>query len=234
MKIEPKALFDNREKSVDLSIKSSSFLGNSQSLLTQSLINSNKLSKYLTGFIGKKDFRTSEQRELDKCTFNPKFYAMHRRYKAIKTKLSPFKSGKMLNRSLTKKSDYMEKSKRMSPSSYSVVKNSQSSKKHTYSVYTIDLFREKHKNISHPNRSRVVNKHSSKKTIDFQTKDKTSNINSLLKLGYTHSFQQKQEHQTSQTFAKRVDKLKRTKYAMSPTQTVKLKLRSSSSAFTSI
>ena len=66
IKIEPKASFDTREKSIDLTIKSGSILGNSQSLMTQKLINSNKLSKYLTGFIGKKDYRTSEERELDK------------------------------------------------------------------------------------------------------------------------------------------------------------------------
>lgn len=234
IKIEPKASFDNREKSVDLSIKSGSIIGNSQSLLTQSLINSNKLSKYLTSFIGKKDFRTSEERELDKCTFNPRFYAMHRRYKAIKTKLSPYKNDKMINRSLSKNSDYIEKSKRMSPTSYSVIKNSQSSKKHTYSVYKVDLFCDKNKAISSPNRSRVVNKSTSKSlsSFNFQTKDKSSNLNSLLKFGYTHSFQQKQESQIYQTFGSRASKLKRVKCIMSPTQKSKFKLKNSGSTFT--
>lgn len=63
---ETKALFDIREKSIDLSLKSGSFQSGTHDLLSSKLINSNKLSKYLTGIIGNKDFRSSEERELAK------------------------------------------------------------------------------------------------------------------------------------------------------------------------
>lgn len=63
--IETKESFHNREKSIDFSMKSNSVIGQTQDLFTQRLIDNNRLSKYLTGFIGKKDYRTSEERELD-------------------------------------------------------------------------------------------------------------------------------------------------------------------------
>jgi len=66
MKIEPKAAFEHREKSIDLSIGSSKNFDGKQIMLTKNLINSNKLSKYLSSFIGGKDYRTTEERELDK------------------------------------------------------------------------------------------------------------------------------------------------------------------------
>jgi hypothetical protein len=116
IKFEPKASFDEREKSVDLTMKYGSIISNNHSMLTEKLINSNKLSKYLTGTLGKKDHRTTEQREVDKCTFNPKVYSKHRRYKAYPAK-----------------SYYTETSRRTSPTT-SVLKASLSSKKHTYSV----------------------------------------------------------------------------------------------------
>lgn len=133
VKFEPKASFDEREKSVDLTMKYGSIINNHHSMLTEKLINSNKLSKYLTGTNGKKDYRTTEQREVDKCTFNPKVYSKHRRCKAIKIKLPLGKNNKGDNRSLPAKSYYTESSKRMSPTA-SVLKASLSSKKHTYSV----------------------------------------------------------------------------------------------------
>lgn len=114
-------------------MKYGSIIGNSQSMLNEKLINSNKLSKYLTGTLGKKDYRTTEQREVDKCTFIPKVYSKHRRCKAIKIKLPLCKNNKWDNRSLPAKSYYTETSKRMSPTA-SVFKASLSSKKHTYSV----------------------------------------------------------------------------------------------------
>lgn len=81
------------EKSIDLSERSDSEGRHHQQMLTQTLINNNKLSKYLTSFVGKKDFRTTEEREFAKCTFNPKLYPKHRRYKAIKGKLSSYING---------------------------------------------------------------------------------------------------------------------------------------------
>lgn len=65
-KIDSKVAFQQREKSIDLSMNSGNIMNATQDLLTRKLICSNKLSKYLTGFIGKKDYRTSEERELEK------------------------------------------------------------------------------------------------------------------------------------------------------------------------
>jgi hypothetical protein len=65
-KFEPQASFEQREKSVELSVKSGQLSSVGKNMLTEKLINSNKLSKYLTGFIGGKDFRTTEERELQK------------------------------------------------------------------------------------------------------------------------------------------------------------------------
>ena len=96
-------------------MKYSSIISKNHSMLTEKLINSNKLSKYLTGPLGKKDHRTTEQREVDKCTFNPKVCSKHRRYKAYQ------------------RSYYTETSRRTSPNT-SVLKSSLSSKKNTYSV----------------------------------------------------------------------------------------------------
>jgi hypothetical protein len=135
IKFKPKASFDEREKSVDLTMKYGSIISNHRSMFTEKLINSNKLSKYLTGTLGKKDYRTTEQRELDKCTFIPKVYSnsKHRRCKAIKIKHPLCKNNKGDNKSLPAKSYYTETSRRMSPTA-SVLKASLSSKKHTYSV----------------------------------------------------------------------------------------------------
>lgn len=93
VKVSARSPFQTIEKSIDLSERSDSEGRQHQQMLTQTLINNNKLSKYLTSFVGKKDFRTTEERELAKCTFNPKLYPKHRRYKAIKGKLSSYISG---------------------------------------------------------------------------------------------------------------------------------------------
>ena len=92
-KIDARSVFRTREKSIDLSMKCNQAGSFQQNVMTNKLMETNNLSKYLTGFIGNKDFRTTEERELDKCTFNPKFYPNHKRYKSINSKLSPYIKG---------------------------------------------------------------------------------------------------------------------------------------------
>ena len=55
--------------------------------LISKIYKSNKLSKYLSKQIGKKDYRTTEERELAKCTFKPKLYPAGKR-KTIKSKIA--------------------------------------------------------------------------------------------------------------------------------------------------
>lgn len=93
LKNNGKMINRNKEKSIDLSGKSGSYHGWNQNILTAKLLNSNKLSKYLTTFICGKDFRSSEERELDKWTFQPKFFVKHRRYKTIKGKITGYING---------------------------------------------------------------------------------------------------------------------------------------------
>ncbi|CAI2379575.1 unnamed protein product [Moneuplotes crassus] len=77
-----------QEKSVDLDFRSGAMLDrNSADFITNRVIHNNQLSKYLTKFIGNKDYRTTEERELDKCTFKPKF-VNKKKFKNVKGKVS--------------------------------------------------------------------------------------------------------------------------------------------------
>lgn len=62
---------------------------NSTDLITSKVINNNLLSKYLTKFIGNRDYRTTEEREYEKCTFNPKFINKGK-FKNVDSKLSNY------------------------------------------------------------------------------------------------------------------------------------------------
>ena len=69
---------------------------NTTDFITNRIINNNQLSKYLTKFIGNKDYRTTEERELDKCTFKPKF-VNKKKFKNVRGKVSGCIREKNLN-----------------------------------------------------------------------------------------------------------------------------------------
>ena len=92
-KIEINSVYKKGEKSIDLESYQRMAMKSNPNFVTEKVMNSNKLSKYLTNFIGKKDYRTTEEREYAKCTFNPKFYPKHRRYKTIKARLTNYIQG---------------------------------------------------------------------------------------------------------------------------------------------
>jgi hypothetical protein len=76
------------EKSIDLDLRSAVPLEQHTSqMITSKVIAGNMLSKYLTKQIGNKDYRTTEERELDKCTFKPKF-VNKKKYKNVGSKVS--------------------------------------------------------------------------------------------------------------------------------------------------
>ena len=56
------------------------------------IVKNNKLSKYLTKQVGNKDYRTTEERELDKCTFKPKFYTSGKK-RTVKSKIASYIKG---------------------------------------------------------------------------------------------------------------------------------------------
>ena len=93
LKQENQMLYRSKEKSIDLSWKSGSYLYGNHNILTAQLLNNNKLTKYLSNFIGGKDFRPTEERELEKWTFKPNVFVNHRRYKTIKGKISGYIHG---------------------------------------------------------------------------------------------------------------------------------------------
>lgn len=86
-KIDNYSLHRRQEKSVDLDIRSGVLMGNETDYITSKVINNNMLSKYLTNFIGNKDFRTTEEREYSKCTFKPNF-VNKKKFKNINSKVS--------------------------------------------------------------------------------------------------------------------------------------------------
>lgn len=89
-KIDNHSLHRRQEKSVDLDLRSGALLDrNSTDYITNKVINNNMLSKYLTKFIGKKDYRTTEERELDKCTFKPKFINRNK-FRNVKGKVAGY------------------------------------------------------------------------------------------------------------------------------------------------
>jgi hypothetical protein len=66
-KIDNSSLHRRQEKSVDLDLRSGVPIDrHSSDMITNQVISSNMLSKYLTKFLGNKDYRTTEERELDK------------------------------------------------------------------------------------------------------------------------------------------------------------------------
>jgi hypothetical protein len=86
-KIDNNSVHRRQEKSVDLDLRSGAILGNDTNYITSKVISSNMLSKYLTKFIGNKDFRTTEEREYAKCTFKPRF-VNKKKFKNVNSKVS--------------------------------------------------------------------------------------------------------------------------------------------------
>lgn len=86
-KIDNHSLHRRQEKSVDLDIRSGVLMGGDTDYITSKVINNNMLSKYLTNFIGNKDFRTTEEREYAKCTFKPNF-VNKKKFKNVNSKVS--------------------------------------------------------------------------------------------------------------------------------------------------
>lgn len=224
-KFEPKASFENREKSIELSVKSGWIKGVNQNMLTQKLINSNKLSKYLTGFIGGKDYRTSEEKEFAKWTFNPRTYPKHRRYKDIKAKLSPYIKGQSkavkLDSSKVKNPQTPYKVKELR----SILKSSQSSQKQSQSVYTVDIYTEKTKSAKKVKMNHQ--KSPSRQSLYLPNKDK--GLSALFNMGYSQKYQNSTYFVTPTK--KHTEKMKRVKRVMSPTQTVQIDLNKGDKSF---
>ena len=88
-KIDNVSLNRRAEKSVDLTLRSGGLAEHPSELITSKVISNNDLSKYLTKFIGNRDYRTTEERELEKCTFRPKFVNKHK-FKNVKGKLNGY------------------------------------------------------------------------------------------------------------------------------------------------
>jgi len=66
-KIDTYSLNRRAEKSVDLSLRTGALISqNSPDYITNKVISNNMLSKYLTKFIGNRDYRTTEEREYEK------------------------------------------------------------------------------------------------------------------------------------------------------------------------
>jgi len=96
-KIDTNSAKRRNEKSVDLDFRSGAMMDrNTTDFITNRIINNNQLSKYLTKFIGNKDYRTTEERELDKCTFKPKF-VNKKKFKNVRGKVSGCIREKNLN-----------------------------------------------------------------------------------------------------------------------------------------
>jgi hypothetical protein len=215
-KIEAKATFLQREKSIDLSMNSGHMMNATQDILTKKLICSNKLSKYLTGFIGKKDYRTSEERELAKWTFNPRTYPKHRRYKQIKAKLSPYIKGKKLatgdestkKRNLKTKIFRTKDDERFLKSDRSILSKS----KHNES----DFMTVKHKNRQFCSYNGTLKSNSGV----FATE--SPNLESLLKFGYSHGYQQKRRSKERSQQRSTAEILGRIKRVYSPTSELKI------------
>lgn len=78
------------EKSVDLSFRTGNLLDrNSTDFITNKVISSNLLTKYLSKFIESKDYKSTEEREYEKCTFKPNFENKNK-FKNVKSKLAGY------------------------------------------------------------------------------------------------------------------------------------------------
>lgn len=78
------------EKSVELSFRTGNFLDrNSTDFITNKVISSNLLSKYLSKFIESKDYKSTEEREYEKCTFKPNF-VNKKKFKNVNSKLAGY------------------------------------------------------------------------------------------------------------------------------------------------
>lgn len=88
-KIDNMSIGRRAEKSVDLTMRSGGLLDHPSEMITSKVISNNTLSKYLTKFIGNRDYRTTEERELAKCTFRPRFVNKHK-FKRVKGKVAGY------------------------------------------------------------------------------------------------------------------------------------------------
>ena len=89
-KIDNMSINRRAEKSVDLSIRTGNLLEkHSADFITNKVISNNLLSKYLTKFIGSRDYRTTEEREYEKWTFKPNF-VNKKKFKNVNSKLSGY------------------------------------------------------------------------------------------------------------------------------------------------
>lgn len=89
-KIDTNSAYRKQEKSIDLDLRSGGMIDrHGTDSITNRIISSNQLSKYLTKFIGNKDYRNTEEREYEKCTFKPKF-VNKKKFKNVKGKVSGY------------------------------------------------------------------------------------------------------------------------------------------------
>lgn len=223
LKTDPTSVFKKREKSVDLSLKSSKASNKYRNLITEKLINSNKLAKYLTEFIGNKDFRTTEQRELDKWTFTPKFYSTHRRYKTIKGRLSNYLKGD-------------EEYGRAGQSTVHMIENQSSLQncKSADSRYSSILATRQHLPQVNENIYKQTNFQDNWKSIilieelkanpSLFKSETPTNLEIDLKFGYSHKFKEKAEFKKVSKSKKQRAIKTRELHAKSPGHTVKLSL----------
>ena len=89
-KIDTNSVNRRVEKSVDLSLRTGTLLEkHSSDFITKKVISNNLLTKYLSKFIGNRDYRTTEEREYEKCTFKPSFVNKSK-FKNVNSKISGY------------------------------------------------------------------------------------------------------------------------------------------------
>ena len=211
-KINSKDLFRKREKSIDLSMQSNQFRSFQQNVVTNALIKSNKLHKQATGFIGSKDFRRSEERELDKCTFNPKSFNHHSRFKTIKARLSDYIKGEQ---------PYHRNVEQGYPAMYP--------KEHRVQSLASPgkfMILDSNEKMTPKNKTDNSGSYSLSSTLKAKLKPNiyaspSSNLGVVLKFGYSHKFQEKNYYRLSSTKNGNTTS-KRAKNVQSSTQTVRL------------
>jgi len=230
-KIDADSVFKKREKSIDLSMKSNGLNLYKRDIVANKLINNNKLSKYLTSFIGKKDFRTTEERELDKCTFNPKIYSKHRRYRTIKAKLTDYIKGEV---------DISEDDYMLSKHENFKIINKNNSSSHrgkslanplaSSLVTSDDGYLNKNKG-NNSNSISIINEMTADQNI-YSSKT-PSNLGIVLTFGYSHQFKERKYYKTLGSSSKAKNIANREKHVKSPTHTVRLSQHNQSSGIKS-
>lgn len=182
------------EKSVDLSLRTGNLLEkNSTDFITKKVINNNLLTKYLSKFIGNRDYRTTEEREYEKCTFKPNFVNKSK-FKNVNSKLSGYINEK--DETDRKRDialfDASENIKNIVQTSHSVGRGMSFDGRLNSTLCMSDggyLFRSRREETSTIS---VLNEMRSIPTI-YSNKN-VSGLGGILQFGYSHKYQEKKHY----------------------------------------